>query len=126
LLMYFLNDFWIVSIVPIITGITFVFTFHMRYVSILKSSYFRNLYYYQLCLVISDTANPNLFHLHHHLRSAIRFRLHLFHCNPESYRLLSALSVRVPVLRQCLTDRQSSANYCSSLITWCCQHRETN
>jgi len=30
LLTYFLNDFEMVSIAPIITGITFVFTFHMR------------------------------------------------------------------------------------------------
>ena len=31
LLTYFLNDFEIVPLAPIITGITFVFTFHMRY-----------------------------------------------------------------------------------------------
>ena len=30
LLTYFLNDFEIVPVAPIITGITFVFTFHMR------------------------------------------------------------------------------------------------
>jgi hypothetical protein len=29
LLTYFLNDFEIVPVAPIITGITFVFTFHM-------------------------------------------------------------------------------------------------
>ena len=41
LLMYFLNDFEIVPVASIITGITFVFTFHMRCISILRSSYFR-------------------------------------------------------------------------------------
>ena len=35
LLMYFLNDFEIVRVSPIITGITFVFTFHMRCSSLL-------------------------------------------------------------------------------------------
>jgi hypothetical protein len=30
LLTYFLNDFEMVPVTPIITGITFVFTFHMR------------------------------------------------------------------------------------------------
>ena len=30
LLTYFLNDFEIVSVAPIVTGITFTFTFHMR------------------------------------------------------------------------------------------------
>ena len=40
LLTYFLNDFEIV--VPIITGITFIFTFHMCCVSILRSLYIRN------------------------------------------------------------------------------------
>ena len=34
LLTYFLNDFEIVPVAPIITGITFVFTFHMRCISI--------------------------------------------------------------------------------------------
>ena len=37
LLTYFLNDFEIVPVAPIITGITFVFTFHMRYFSIVRS-----------------------------------------------------------------------------------------
>jgi len=37
LLMYFLNDFEIVPVARIITGITFGFTFHMGYISILSS-----------------------------------------------------------------------------------------
>ena len=41
LLTYFLNYFEIVPVTPIITGITFVFTFHMRCISIVRSSYFR-------------------------------------------------------------------------------------
>ena len=40
LLRYFLNDFDIVPVAPIITDITFVFTFHMRCISIAKSLYF--------------------------------------------------------------------------------------
>jgi len=41
LLTYFLNDFEILPVAPVITGITFVFTFHMRCVSIGSSLYFR-------------------------------------------------------------------------------------
>ena len=41
LLRYFLNVFKIVPVAPIITGITFVFTFHMRCISIVRSLYFR-------------------------------------------------------------------------------------
>ena len=41
LLTHFLNDFEIVPVAPIITGITFVFTFHMRCISIVRSFYFR-------------------------------------------------------------------------------------
>ena len=37
LLMYFLNDFEIVPVTPVITGITFVFTFHMCCISIARS-----------------------------------------------------------------------------------------
>ena len=41
LLTYFRNVFEIVPIAPIITGITFVFAFHMRCISIVRSLYFR-------------------------------------------------------------------------------------
>ena len=41
LLTYFLNDFEIVPVAPIITGITFVFTFHTRCISNVRSLYFR-------------------------------------------------------------------------------------
>ena len=41
LLTYFLNVFEIVPVAPIITGIAFVFTLHMRCISIVRSLYFR-------------------------------------------------------------------------------------
>ena len=41
LLTYFLNDFEIVPVFPIIIGITFVFRFHKRCISIVRSLYFR-------------------------------------------------------------------------------------
>jgi hypothetical protein len=41
LLMYFLNDFEMVPVAPIITGIIFVFTFHMRCIFIVRSLYIR-------------------------------------------------------------------------------------
>jgi uncharacterized membrane protein len=41
LLTYFLNDFEMVQVAPIITGITLVFTFHMRCISVVRSLYFK-------------------------------------------------------------------------------------
>ena len=41
LLTYFLNDFEIVPVAPVITRITFVFTFHVRCISIVRSLYFK-------------------------------------------------------------------------------------
>ena len=41
LLIYFLNDFEMVPVAPIITGITLVFTFHMHCISIVRSLYFK-------------------------------------------------------------------------------------
>ena len=41
LLTYFLNDFEMVPVAPIITGIIFAFTFHMRCISIVRYLYFR-------------------------------------------------------------------------------------
>ena len=38
---YFLNNFEMVPVAPIITDITFVFTFHMCCISIVRSLYFR-------------------------------------------------------------------------------------
>ena len=46
LLTYFRSNFEIVPMAPIITGITFVFTFHVRCVSVVRPLYFR---------IISDT-----------------------------------------------------------------------
>jgi hypothetical protein len=40
-LTYVLNDFEMVPVAPIITGITLVFTFHIRCISIVRSLYFR-------------------------------------------------------------------------------------
>ena len=40
LLMYFLNGFEMVPVAPFVTGITLVFTFHMRCISIVRSLYF--------------------------------------------------------------------------------------
>ena len=40
-LSYFLNDFEMVQVALVIIGITFVFTFHMRCISIVRSLYFR-------------------------------------------------------------------------------------
>jgi len=40
-LTYFLNNFEIVPVAPISTGITFVFTFHVRCISVVRSLYFR-------------------------------------------------------------------------------------
>jgi hypothetical protein len=41
LLTCFLNDFEMVPVAPIITGITLVFTFHMGCISIVRSLYFK-------------------------------------------------------------------------------------
>ena len=46
LLTYFLNDFETVPVPPIITGITFVFTFHMRCIFIVKIFIYYYYYYY--------------------------------------------------------------------------------
>ena len=49
LLSYFLNDSEMVSVVPFITGIAFVFTFHIRCISVVRSLNFKifaALYYY--------------------------------------------------------------------------------
>ena len=57
LLMYFLNDFEMVPVVPIITGIALVFTFHMRCISIVRSLYYYYYYYHH-----------HHHHHHHHSR----------------------------------------------------------
>jgi hypothetical protein len=49
LLTYFLNDFEMVPVAPIITGITLVFTFHMHCISIVRSYYYYYYYYYYCC-----------------------------------------------------------------------------
>jgi len=41
LLRYCLNDFQMILVAPIITGITFAFTIHMHWISVIRSLYFR-------------------------------------------------------------------------------------
>jgi hypothetical protein len=43
LLRYFLNDFEMVLVARIVTGITFLFTFHVRYISIVRYLYFKSI-----------------------------------------------------------------------------------
>jgi hypothetical protein len=49
LLTYFLNDFEMVPVAPIITGNTLVFTFHIPCISIVRYLYYYYLYYYYYC-----------------------------------------------------------------------------
>jgi hypothetical protein len=44
LLSFFVNDFGVVPVVPIITGIAFVVILHVRYVHVVRSLYFKLFY----------------------------------------------------------------------------------
>ena len=57
LLTYFLNDYEIAPVAPIITGITFFFTFHMHCISIVRSLYFR-IFSALLLLLLSSSSSP--------------------------------------------------------------------
>ena len=52
LIRHFLNDSEMVSVYSIITSITFVFTFHMHCISIVRSSYFRIFWAYFLTIFL--------------------------------------------------------------------------
>jgi hypothetical protein len=61
LLRYSLNDFVMVSFAYPIIGITFVFTFHMLYISTVRPLYFR--IFFSWTLSISHLCVPKLQHL---------------------------------------------------------------
>jgi hypothetical protein len=77
LLTYFLNDFEMVPVAPIITGITFVFTFHMGCVSI----YYYYYYYYSYVTSVSFCF---CFHFCMYLYSCIRAGFVTGHSATES------------------------------------------
>jgi hypothetical protein len=52
MLTHFLNDFEIVPVAPIITGITLVFTVHIRCISMVRSLYFKIFSAYLLLLLL--------------------------------------------------------------------------
>ena len=62
LLTYFLYYFDMVPVAPIITGITFVFTFHMRCISIVRSLYFRIFSASFLITCLSPEIATSMFH----------------------------------------------------------------
>ena len=67
LLTYFLSDFVIVPVAPTITGIiTFVFTFHMRCISIVRSLYFRIFSASHLCLLRLQRLLTYMLPFHYH------------------------------------------------------------
>ena len=69
LLAYFLNDFEIVPVAPIISGITFVFTFHVRCISIVRSLYFRIFsasFLSHFCLLRLQRLLTYMFPFHYH------------------------------------------------------------
>jgi len=70
LLTYFLNDFEIVPVAPIITGITFVFTFHLRCISVVRSLCFR------ICRVLFFKSHFCLLKLHRLLTYTFPFNYH--------------------------------------------------
>jgi hypothetical protein len=77
LLTYFLNDFEMVAVAPIISGITFVFTFHVRCVSIVRSLCFRFFSAYFLITFLSPEIAA---FINVHLLLFIYYLLHLsFH-----------------------------------------------
>jgi hypothetical protein len=55
LLKYFLKDFEMVPVAPIITGVTFVFTFHMLCISIIRYYYYYYYYYYCSLIIFRRT-----------------------------------------------------------------------
>ena len=68
LLMYFLNEFEMVPVAPIITGITLVFTFFMGCISIVRSLYFKIFsvsFYSHFCLPRSQHLLTYMFLLHY-------------------------------------------------------------
>ena len=69
LLTYFLNEFEIVPVAPIITGIIFGFTFHMRCISIVRSLYFRIFsasFTSYFCLLRLQSLLTYMFPFHYH------------------------------------------------------------
>ena len=82
---YFLNDFEIVPLAPIITGITFVFTFHMHCISIVRSLYFRMCSAYFLITFLSPViaASINI----HVPFSLSRIIMYYYYFTPVSLRV---------------------------------------
>jgi hypothetical protein len=66
--MYFLNDFEMVPFTNIISGINFVFTFHMRCISKVRSSYFR---------IVSDSFSITF--LFPVFAASLKIYVHFFH-----------------------------------------------
>jgi len=86
LLTYFLNDFEIVPVAPIITGITFVFTFQMRCISTVSSSYFRvfstSFFFFFLLLLFAPYLFPHVILHRFSTICSVKFTIVSFPCCP--------------------------------------------
>jgi len=63
LLSYFLTDSEMVSVVPIITGIAFVFTFHIRCITVVRSLHFKISQLYTIIIIDAFYLREKLFYL---------------------------------------------------------------
>ena len=83
---YFLNDFEIVPVSPIITGITFVFTFQMRCISTVSSSYFRvfstSFFFFFLLLLFAPYLFPHVILHRFSTICSVKFTIVSFPCCP--------------------------------------------
>jgi len=82
---YFLNDFEIVPVVPIITGISFGFTFHMRCISIVRSLYFRIFFASFLSTFLTPEIASLLTYMFHYYYYLHLYARCVYYYIPEAY-----------------------------------------
>ena len=113
---YFLNDFEMVPVAPVITGITVVFTFHIRWISIVRSLYLKKFsasfsitllslvksrtettlsycYNYDVTSACIAQSSVRLFHLHPANKLWCHFS-YILACQTLAYGLVTCLKLR--------------------------------
>jgi len=113
LLRNFMNEFEMVPVAPIISGITVVFKFHMRWISVVKALYFRIFSASLLVTFLSPEISTSVKH-------TFLFNYYEFWCPVYCYVCLSLLLLLllllVSLLLLPLRRSGARARYCAMII----------
>jgi hypothetical protein len=122
LLRYLMNDREMVSLVPVITGITFVFTFHIHCICVVRSLYFKILSSFLFMFIPPEisvfTSRHVRFSLPRIMVTSLLLETVLSVCTSSFYNMASLFALVVSTGFRACSYRCSLCNFTPNACMW--------